>query len=217
MSGLSSVYDNADLFGYIIFGTKPLEKGPSLTGVATALKVVGVIIGMLAATGAIAFGGAGLLHSYAHVSLQLLGQQLGSWIEMVGNILPYTLGLGGIAAIGVAGVAAAIVGSAAIHYARKPQLTDELLQEFTGSGSAAYLKDSDGEPLDYDKKPVKNIKNIPRGKFDVLYPQGGGMRVILKTNALFSKLMYKDCTGEEGPTFEKKLEEAHFPNIKDWT
>ena len=173
-------------------------------GLMIALKVICVVIGIFAAAGVIAFGGTGLAHAYAHVSLQAFGK-LG-WL--LGTIPAGYLY--GIVTVGVVGVIAAAIGSAKIHYARQAQLPVELQSKFFDDAEELESHYTDGTKV----KDNPEVKALTRGQFNYWWHGNEGegkFYLVLRTNSISGKLKYtKYMTFEETKALASELQKAHY-------
>jgi len=162
------------------------QNSRSLRGGKLGGSIVLLLVVSCLSTGLLAFGTAGLIHSYAHVSLQALGK-VGSWIGSVGNA-SHSLGLWGIEVAGVGSVVAVALGSAIIHYARKPQLTEELLKVFSNRA----------EKLGLSEKNIDDTGSIKRGHYEIYDGDLSTIKdehyieyfLVVRTNALSREVKY---------------------------
>ena len=154
-------------------GNKPAVQHQTPSTFPRKLKFALLIIGLgmvcAGSIGAIVLGSAGL----AHVSLQSLGK-LGAAIGTLGTF-PHHLGLCGIMAAGLVGGVVVALGSAKIHYALQPQLTQELKKVFAG----------DTPHLNNAKTPLK------KGYYKYAYGIGWAY-ILLRTNSFTGAMK---CTG----------------------
>ena len=184
------------------------QRKASLRGGKLFGRIVMLLLGSLLSAGLIAFGSAGLVHSYAHVSLQHALGHVGSAIERVANVWTDSPCAWGVTLVGLVVAAGVAFMGLKTHYDRKPQLTDELQGQFTDFNKSALGK------LEISEKEKMGWRGIKKGHY-ALCPHEAESYIVVRTNLIKGELQFSQLYNDPNNTqiFFTRLNEADFKQM----